>query len=225
MKKPKISVLTTVYNEDVFIKETIKSVLAQTFKDFEYVIIDDGSTDNTKKVIKSFKDKRIKYYYAGKNKGFKNLANTANFGLSKCNGKYIARIDADDICFPKRLEIQYNYLEKNKSIFMIGGSCDIIDQKGRVIDEIIKKSYPSILYRYHLLNSNPFIHSSVMFRNKGVLYPSWADFYFYIRMVVEKRKIKNIPQKLVQYRINPHGIVSKEGEVSKSKYSSFYKKS
>jgi len=221
---PKISVLTTVYNEEIFIKETIKSVLNQTLKDFEYIIIDDGSTDNTKKVIKRFKDKRIKYYYSGKNKGHTNLNSVANFGLKKCKGKYIARIDADDICYPERLEIQHNYLEKNKKIFMIGTSCDIIDKGGKIIGEVIKKSYPSILYRYHIINSNPFIHSSIMFRNKGILYPSWQDFYFYHRMVVEKRKIKNIPQKLVQHRTNPHGITNRTSDISKSKYGKFYEK-
>ena len=144
--------------------------------------------------------------------------------MSKCQGKYIARIDADDICYPKRLEIQYHYLEKNKKIFMIGTSCDIINKEGKIIGEVIKKSYPSILYRYRILSSNPFIHSSIMLRNKEILYPNWQDFYIYYKMIIEGKKIKNIPQKLVQHRTNPHGITNRTSDVSKSKYGKFYKK-
>lgn len=205
----KISVLMTVYNEEIYVEKAIESVLNQTFKDFEFIIIDDGSIDNTKKVINSFKDERIKYYYAGKNKGYTNLEKAANFGLKKCRGKYIARIDADDICYPNRLKTQYKYLERNRNIFMVGGACDIIDEKGRIIGEVKKRSYPSFLYRYRLVDSNPFIHSSIMFRNEGFMYPSFEDFYFYTNLARFGKRMKNISQKLVKYRINPHGVVSR----------------
>ncbi len=209
----KLSVLMTVYNEQEYIKKAIKSVLSQSFRDFEFIIVDDGSTDNTKESIKSFKDSRIKYYYTGKNKGFTNLNNIANFGIDKCKGEYVARIDADDICLKDRFKIQIEYLDKHSKIFMIGGGCDIIDEDGNVINIIKKRSYPSILYKYHIINSNPFIHSSVMFRNENLsfpLYPHWRDIYMYINMIREGKRLKNISDKLVQYRINSHSIIGRQ---------------
>ncbi len=219
-KKNKLSVLMTVYNEEEYIKEAIKSVLNQSFRNFEFIIVDDGSTDNTKRVIKSFKDDRIKYYYTGKNKGFTNLDNIANFGIKKCKGKYIARIDADDICLQDRFKIQIEYLDKHFKIFMIGGGCDIIDENGDIIDIVKKRSYPSILNKYHILNSNSFIHSSIMFRNESLsfpFYPHWRDVYLYINMIREGKRLKNIPNKLVQYRINSHSIIGRQNKLGQER--------
>ena len=198
----KVSVLITAYNGEKYIGETIKSVLEQDFKEeFEIVIIDDGSTDNTKKIIKSFDDKRILYYYFGKNKGYFNLHNVVNFGMKRCNGKYIARIDADDVMYKDRLRIQYNYLEKHKGIYMIGSSFNIIDSEGRFIETIKKRNYPSFLFKYHIAVSNSFLHSSIMFRNTGIEYPSYNEHMFYVYLVFLGKKIKNIKNVLVKYRL------------------------
>ncbi len=205
----KVSVLTTAYNGERFIEETIDSILDQSFEDFEYIIIDDGSTDRTKEIIKKYKDKRIKYYYTGKNKGHLNLNNIINFGLSKCKGKYIARTDADDISLPHRLEKQVDYLNKHKDIFMIGASAIVIDEFGNEIKRIIKRNYPSWLYKYSIGTSNSFVHSSIMFRNEGEIYPSYIEHLFYVLLIFSKRKIKNIPNVLVKYRINPNGLFRK----------------
>jgi len=204
-----ISVLTTVYNGERFLKETIQSVLNQSFPDFEYIIIDDGSTDKTREIIESFNDKRIKYYYYGENKGYFNLHNVVNFGLSKCSGKYIARLDADDICYPKRLQVQYDYLEKNKDIYMVGSSVEVIDDKGNYLHKIKKKNYPSVFYKYHIAISNSFIHSSIMFRNGKILYPSSNEHMFYCLLIFFKKKIKNITNILIKYRMNPYGMMAK----------------
>jgi len=208
---PKISILTTVYNEEKYISETIKSVLEQTFKDFEYIIIDDGSIDKTKEIIESFKDKRIKYYYVGENKGYYNIHNAINFGLDKCKGKYIARVDADDVCYLNRLEIQYNYLEKYKKIFLIGGSAIVINDNGLYAKEIKKKSYPSILYKYYMAISNSFIHSTIMFRNESYLYPSFNEHMFYCWLTYKGKRLRNISNFLIKYRDNPYGVVAKHG--------------
>ncbi len=210
----KISVLMTVYNGEKFIEETIQSVLDQSFKDFEYIIVDDGSTDKTKKIVKSFKDKRIKYFYAGENKGYYNMHKAINFGLSKCKGKYIARIDADDICLEHRLKIQYEYLQHNKNIFLIGGSAYLIDKDGIFICEIKKKSYPSIFHKYHMAVSNSFIHSTIMFRNEGYTYLSCSEHLFFCWLTSFGKRLKNISDYLIKYRRNPNGLVAKyDGKV------------
>lgn len=100
-----------VYNAEHFIKDSIDSVLLQTFIDFEFIIIDDGSTDNTLEIITSYKDNRLKLFSKGHN-----YIESLNFGLKQCSGKYIARMDADDIMHPNRLEIQYNLMESFPSV-------------------------------------------------------------------------------------------------------------
>lgn len=224
--KPKISVLMTVYNGEKFLEETIESVLNQTFGDFELIIIDDGSTDNTKEIIMKFAkwDKRIKYYYFGKNKGYYYLDEVINEGLRKCKGKYIARIDADDLCNPNRLEVQYNYLEKNKDIFLIGSSAEVIDYHGKKIGSIFKKPFSSIFHKYHVAVSNSFVHSSIMFRNEGIYYPSHNEHMFYCLLVFYGKKIRNIPWFLVQYRINPFGVMSKHADLTDNPYKKYYEK-
>jgi glycosyltransferase involved in cell wall biosynthesis len=225
MKNPKISVLMTVYNGEKYLSKTIKSILNQTFKNFEFIIVDDGSTDNTKKVIKEYekKDSRIKYIYYGKNKGYENLHNVVNRGLDECSGKYIARTDADDISYKDRLNIQHEYLEKHPRIFMIGSSADVIDEYGKRIGELKKKSWPSIVLKYTVGFNNPFIHSSIMFRNEGLKYPSHSEHYFFVQAVVLGRKLKNLRKNLVAYRINPEGLVAKSKNLEKNRYKDLYK--
>ncbi len=206
--KPRISVLTVVYNGEMFLKETIDSVLDQTFEDFEYIIIDDGSVDRTKEIIESYKDKRIKYFYVGENKGFFNYNKAVNFGLKMCKGDYIARLDTDDIMYKNRLEVQYNYLEKNKDIFLLGTSCDFIDVKGNKTGNIIKKELPSFILKCRIAFSNPFIHSSIMFRNEGFKYKTYREDIFYYDLFTKGKKLVNIKDILVQYRINPSGMIS-----------------
>ena len=114
----KISVIMPVYNtEKEYLTEAIESILNQTFQDFEFLIIDDGSTEpHVKETILSYNDNRIKYFYK-ENSG---VADTLNFGLSKANGQYIARMDADDISLPERFEKQVSFLDCNPDIYCQG---------------------------------------------------------------------------------------------------------
>ena len=108
-KTAKVTVLMPAYNAGKYIAEAIESVLQQTFKDFQLLIINDGSTDNTEEIIRSFKDEGILLM----NQSHKGIAVALNKGLSKANSPYIARFDADDICFPERLQKQISFLENN----------------------------------------------------------------------------------------------------------------
>ena len=175
------------------------------------------------------KDKRIICIKNEVNKGFKNLGNIVNMGLEKCKGKYIARMDADDICYPDRFEIQYNYLERHPNIFLIGSSVDVIDTKGNKIGKILKKNYPSLLLKYRIAFSNPLVHTTIMFRNeemsKGVplRYDGKAEYTFYVMLFYYGKKIRNIKNILVKYRINPNGLMSRYGDMTNHKYKEFYK--
>jgi len=207
----KVSVLMAVYNGERFVEETIISVLNQTFGDFEFIIIDDGSTDSTKEIISKFDDKRIKYYYF-ENAG---LAKALNRGLKISSGKYIARIDADDICYPERFEIQYKFMEENPEYVVCGGFADLITEDNEFIctylvpnlDEDIKKQ---------MQIKNCFLHSSTFYiREKaieigGYYEPikQYFEDYLFFKKLLFNGKGYNIPHSIIKYRITAGSINS-----------------
>lgn len=136
MKKPKISVIMSVYNGMPYLKEAVQSILKQTFKDFEFIVVNDASTDDSWQYLKGLNDKRIKLIINEKNLG---LATSLNDGIKIAKGNFIARMDADDVSKPDRLEVQYKFLTKNPEIDLCGSWADIIDEKGKIVAE---KKYP-----------------------------------------------------------------------------------
>lgn len=127
MKSPKVSVIMPAYNSAQYIAEAIESILNQTFTDFEFIIINDGSTDDTAKIIKEYanKDHRIKFINHKKNKGFIGCLNEC---LDIASGEYIAKMDSDDISLPQRLEKQVKYLAEHPSVGMVGCGYRAFDQ-------------------------------------------------------------------------------------------------
>ena len=128
--KPTVTVLMTVYNGKEYLREAIESVLCQTLNYFEFLIIDDASTDNSTEIINSYNDSRIKLL-----KNDKNIGQTAslNIGLSRAHGNYLALLDQDDICLPKRLEEQVAFLQENPSISIVCSREYSINEKGEKI--------------------------------------------------------------------------------------------
>ena len=126
-KKPLISVIMPVYNAANFLPQAIESILNQTYSHFEFIIIDDASKDNSWKIIKQYarKDNRI---HAFKNHINLGVSLTSNIGISKAKGKYLVRMDADDISFSDRIEKELKFLLNNPSVVAVGGQCIIIDE-------------------------------------------------------------------------------------------------
>ncbi len=157
----KVSVIMSVYNGERFLSESIESILNQTFNDFEFIIINDGSTDSTEKILESYNDSRIKVSNQ-KNVG---LTKSLNKAIKLSNGKYIARMDADDNALPERFQKQVNFLDVHTDIGMIGTYNMVIDEQGKVIE---KKRYPvsDNELRIALIRYNPFLHASVMIRKE-----------------------------------------------------------
>jgi glycosyltransferase involved in cell wall biosynthesis len=138
-QKPLITVYMPVFNAAAFLDQSISSILNQTFSNFEFIIVDDASTDNSWKIIKSYakKDSRI---IAIKNKINLGVSLTSNIAISQSSGKFLARMDADDISFSDRLKKQLDFLQKNKSIVAAGGQCIVIDGQNNVIGH---KNFPT----------------------------------------------------------------------------------
>lgn len=205
MKNPKVSILMTVFNHQKYIKSSINSILSQTFKNFEFIIIENGSTDKSGEIISKIKDKRIKLFKIKKNIG---RTKGLNYGLKKCNGKYIVIQDSDDNSKKNRISIQYKFLEKNIDVALVASNYNIIDERNRIIK---KQRFNSDLYKYpnKILFNNIIAHSTVMYHNKIIKefggYPKnfiyAQDYAFYLR-VIKKYKIKLLNETLANLRIN-----------------------
>lgn len=202
MNNPKISVVMPVYNSEKYLRESIESILNQTFRDFELIIIDDCSTDNSIKIVESYNDKRIKIFQNEKNIG---TVKTRNIGLKKAKGKYIAVMDSDDISLPDRFDYQLTYLVFNPHIFLVGSSAIFIDDKGNEIKRFRKYNNYKIL-GWRLQKSCGIVHSSVMFKNMGERYNegfySAHDYDFYLRMLSKGKYLTNLPAFLIKHRVH-----------------------
>lgn len=205
--KPLISVIMPAHNAQKYISGAIESVLNQTFKNFELIIIDDFSTDKTLDIIKAFskKDHRIKIVNNDKRL---NIAASLNKGISKAQSNIIARMDTDDIAFSNRLELQYKLVESSKNIAAVGANIMLIDSEGK---EIGARRYPhlskdlkSCLFRY-----SPFAHPVVVFRKNmfeevGKYNPKYSpteDLDLWFRLG-RKYEFESIPQTLLKYRLD-----------------------
>jgi len=159
MKSPIISVVMSVYNGEKYLREAIDSILNQTFTNFEFIIVNDGSTDKSLEIIKSYADSRI-VIIDQENTG---LAKALNNGINIAKGKYIARMDADDISELNRLEVQFDYLEKNEDIGILGTWIELIDEKDNVIGNKKEPVNPEDIHNI-ILTYGCFNHGTVMFR-------------------------------------------------------------
>ena len=158
-----VTVLTTFHNAEKTILDSANSVLHQSFKDFELLMIDDGSTDSSSIIIDNLDDNRVRLFSPGR----LGRARALNFGLSKAKGEYIAILDSDDIAFPDRLEKQYNLIT-SKSLGLVASNAVLSDDQGNYIGET---NFPSSheFITESLFNLNVFPHSSVMFKKESVM--------------------------------------------------------
>ncbi len=163
--QPTVSVIMGVYNAEQFLHKAITSILEQTYTDFEFLIMNDGSTDNTEKILQKFKkdDRRISIL-SQPNQG---LAKSLNILIKEASGRYIARMDADDISPPDRLELQVEYLDNHLECAFVAGGCLIIDEDDLAIGGKILRNDPEKLKKILFSGKrNPFTHGLIMFRKK-----------------------------------------------------------
>lgn len=207
-QSPKISVLLPVYNAEKYIKQAIDSILNQTFSDFEFIIINDGSTDNSLSVIKSITDKRI-IIINQKNKG---LIASLNYGIDISKGEYIARMDADDIAFPSRFEAQLKLFSENEKLGLCGTSTENF---GALSNKNIMSSNDQFL-KSHLLFGPPFAHPSVMMKRailvqNNIRYDSnfmhCEDFALWSALK-PYCSFSNVAEVLLQYRVHSEQVTN-----------------
>ena len=203
---PRVTVLMPAYNAGKYIEAAVESALDQTFADFELLIVDDGSSDDTVSVIQGFADDRIRLVRQEQG----GVSAALNTGLQHARGEYICRFDADDICFPQRLARQVEFLDANPDYLLVGSDAEYISEDGEHLfnfscaghthEEILDK-----LYRFC-----PFIHSAVMYRKGPILQAggysllahNFEDYLLWVRLVALGR-CHNLDEALIRVRINP----------------------
>lgn len=201
---PRVSVVMAVYNGERYLSKAIQSILDQSYSNFEFIIVDDGSTDRTLEIIRSFLDPRILLIINEKNRG---LAASLNIGISESRGEFIARMDCDDISLDNRLDIQVEFLDSNPDIAIVGSWCIYMDDQGIPMGTYRYPTRPNVLlWMMHFRNQ--LAHPSVMARrtffsqfqyNEHCIaaqdYELWARAAGYV-------KYSSIPQYLLHYRIH-----------------------
>ena len=205
--KPVVSVVMATFNESAdIIKKSIESILNQTFTDFELLIIDDSTREETKMVIDSLsEDSRVRVIRGKKRIGF---AKGLNLGFSQAKGQFIARMDGDDISMKNRLELQVNYLKKHPHISVVGGSMYIIDETDEVISY---RKYPTSGFMFRILSTyrTPLAHPTVMLRQecveKGFYYDESffraEDLELWLRLQKNGFNLANMKNYLLKYRV------------------------
>jgi glycosyltransferase involved in cell wall biosynthesis len=203
---PLISVVMPVYNGEEYLNDALQSVLNQTYRNFELIIINDGSTDKSLQIIEKYKkqDRRI-LLIDRKNKG---VTLSLYEGIEKSNGGFIARMDQDDICLPSRFQDQMDYLAINLEVDVVGTWISEIDENNCVIKEIVK--YPETHKRcmIHFKCRDPLAHPTVMFRktffDKGAHYaidiPAIDDTLLWHRGFINGCVFANLPKVCLQFR-------------------------
>jgi len=208
---PKVSVVMSVFNGEKYLREAMDSILTQTFTDFEFIIINDGSTDRTREILESYVDPRIRLYHQ-QNMG---LTKSLNKGLSFAKGDYLARQDGDDISYPERLSYQVNFLDSNKNIGLIGTFASFINSKGEEFN-IWKPPWEHEGIKKHLMITNCFCHGSVMFRKDCLdtvgyyreKFKYSQDYDLWIR-ISEQYRVANINEILYKNRRSSSTITRK----------------
>ncbi len=199
---PLVSVVLCTYNSSSTLPETIESVLRQSFTDFEFIVWDDGSTDDTSEVVHSFKDPRIRYHH-DQNGG---IGKASRQACSHARGKYIARIDSDDLCFPHRFQTEVDFLESHPDYVLVSSSVEYIDKNGSVIGRNFLCTDNNVIKK-NIQYSSMIVQPMVMFRRDAYIqsggYQSiniGEDRLLWSRMS-KYGKFKNLPTVLGQYRL------------------------
>ncbi len=206
---PIISVIMPAFNAEEYIEEAIRSILDQTFQDYELIILNDGSTDKTLEIIRTFDDSRIVLIDSDYNQG---LVAQLNFGINAAQGQLIARMDADDACHPTRLQVQHDYLQANPEV----GLCATFTERFGNERGVIKTFSEDAALRFSLLFGTPIQHGSVMFRKRLIdqhnltyeaeYFPS-EDYGLWVKMS-RFTKLHVLPNVLSYYRVSPGQITN-----------------
>lgn len=214
-KSPALTVVMANYNGGAYLPASVQSVLDQSFEDFEFIVVDDCSNAEDVEYLQSITDARFRLIRNDRNIG---QTRSLNKGLDKTQGRYVARMDSDDICLPDRFAKQVAALEEDPSIHILGGQAILIDAKGIGFGHTALPEEPDELWAYSILQS-PFVHSSVMMRGSlfgplGLRYnPAFInqDFELWSR-ILPVYQCRNLSVPVIQYRVHSESMTTRHHE-------------
>jgi glycosyltransferase involved in cell wall biosynthesis len=208
MSPPLVSVIMPVYNCEKYLREAIDSVLAQSYKNIELVVINDGSTDSSREIILSFSDPRIRFLENDNNSG---IVFTRNKGLDSANGEFVATLDSDDVALPERLEKQVNFLSGNPDFGMCGTFFYSIDSDGKFLRKVKFPTNSRDIATFMTLG-NCFCNSTVMIRSKIAKELKYREKYDIVEdyemwwRITKSAKLTNLPFYGTRYRVHGDNI-------------------
>lgn len=202
---PRVTVLMPVHNGMPFLHEALQSIFTQTYGDFEFLVIDDASTDESRSMLKSINDDRLRIVINETKQG---ITRTLNRGLELARGEYVARMDSDDISHPERLARQVEYLDTHTDITVVGAWANYLSGDGRDLG-VCRMPTESSEIRHALLKENCFFHPSVVFRRETIVglggyddaLPHAQDYDLWLR-VADHHNLANLPLPLLSYRVH-----------------------
>lgn len=204
---PQISVILPVYNTEQYIKEAVESILNQTFTDFELLVLNDASTDKTLEILEQFNDPRLKIITNEQNL---KVVKTLNKGLAIAQGKYIARMDADDIAHPQRFEKQVHFFNKHPNIDFVGTWVQTFGSESNLMRAATEHEHIKV----RLFFLNPIFHPAVMFKRESFekygfkydeKYTNAEDYGMWVK-AIDHIKFANIPEVLLKYRVHASNV-------------------
>ena len=216
---PRVTVLMAVKDGLPWIREAIESVLSQTYRDFELVLVDDGSVDGTAEAAAEYGDPRLRVLRNDRNVG---QVPSLNRGLREAAGAYVARLDADDVCLPQRLERQVAVLDAEPEVVLTGAWMDVVDERGRLWAKVRGqvRDFPELLFAI-LSDRFPFSHPSLMYRRDVVLelggydesLAPAEDKDLYRRLALARHEVRAVEQVLVRYRRHERQLSQEQRDV------------
>jgi cellulose synthase/poly-beta-1,6-N-acetylglucosamine synthase-like glycosyltransferase len=208
---PVVSVVMSVLNGELFLSEAVESILAQSFTDFEFIIINDGSTDETATLLDRYQksDFRVRVYHQQHN----GLVESLNRGCAFAQGKYIARMDADDIALKDRLLSQVDFMEKHPDVVVLGGAVEFIDTEGEALGVVSTNPISDHQIRAALVSGCPFWHPTVLIRRDALhsvggyrkKFIDAEDCDLWLRMA-DHAQLANLASVVLKYRCHPSQV-------------------
>ncbi len=214
--QPKVSVVMSTFNGERYLSEAVESLLNQTFKDFELIIVNDGSTDSTATILREFEDERLVILHNSENQG---IAPSQNKALAAARGEYIALQDCDDISLSRRLELQVDFLDRQPDISLIGSSAYMIDEAGETVD-IWDQPANDMQAKWEFLFGCPIFHTTAMLRRSVFdrTAPYTKDCTFscdseLFSRIADANKVFKLPQPLVKWRLHKNSTSFVRAEI------------
>lgn len=205
-----VSVVMPVYNGEKYLREAIDSILNQSFRDFEFIIVNDGSTDQSVEIIQSYKDSRIKLI----NQVNGGVSNALNTGLKNAVGKYVVRMDADDISHHNRIEIQYNFIKNNPEYVIVGSDVNYVTEENDFIFRYFSPAYSNEEITKLISTHCTFIHTAVIFNREVILEEGYReeayafeDHFLWAKIIKNNNgRVCNLKEVLVDVRLNAASV-------------------